>query len=68
MKICWMKGDFNRIIVVCNRVPISKHDVCSSVFLLADFTEVCQSIAQPNTDYSQSRGFEKTIDTQFISS
>ena len=47
-EICWMKGHFNRIIAVCNRVPISKHDLCSSVFLLADFTEVCRSIAQSN--------------------
>ena len=54
VKICWIKGHFNRIIVVCNRVPISKHDLCSSIFLLADFTEVCQSIAQLNPDHSQS--------------
>ena len=31
MKICWIKRHFNRIIVVCNRVPISKHDLCSSL-------------------------------------
>ena len=35
MKICWIKGYFNKIIVVCDRVPISKHDMCSSWYLLA---------------------------------
>ena len=32
-------------------------DMCSSVFLLVNFTsqELCRSIAQPNPDHSQSR-------------
>ena len=72
MKICWIKGYFNRTIVVFDRVPICKSDMCSSVFLLADLTRSF-ALGFAGRLRNQIRTIRKVkwlwkADTQFISS
>ena len=66
-EICWMKGHFNRIIAVFNRVPISKHDLCSSVFFVSGFHRgLPVDCATKSGPFTKSRGFEKLLQNLFL--